>query len=478
MQQRYSGPASRRSVASGRTASPSSARMLAVIFLCAGILLGAFALPGVFRRAPRLIGLPYILPLPDVPFRFGLDIKGGAHLVYRADVSDVEVSSHGAAMEALRDVIERRVNIFGVAEPVVQVERSGGEWRLIVELAGVYDTNEAIKMIGLTPYLEFRTPRPEAERDAILKDIETKGPRAGEDPYFAPSPLTGRFIRRADVVQDQTTFRPQISLELTDEGAEIFRRMTRENIGKQIAIYLDGSAISAPVVQEEISGGKAQITGQFTDTEARILVGRLNAGALPVPMTLIGQQSIGASLGQESLDRSLSAGIIGFAAVAVFMILWYRLPGLLAVLALCFYVMLALAVFKAAVVTLTAAGIAGFILSVGMAVDANVLIFERMKEELIVRGSGLREAAEKGFSRAWPSIRDSNVSSLITAGVLYWFGTSVVKGFAVAFSIGVLVSMFTAITVTRAYLRAILIPQVMRHKFLFLSGIARDSIRE
>ena len=247
--------------------------------------------------------------------------------------------------------------------------------------------------------------------------------------------------------------------------------MTKENVGKSIAIFLDGAPISVPNVREEITGGKAQITGQFTPQEAKLLVQRLNSGALPVPVSLISQQSVGPTLGEKFLAKGVMAGIYGMILVSLFLILWYRLPGLAAVLALGLYTIIILALFKLIPVTLTAAGIAGFILSVGMAVDANILIFERMKEEL-KKGKNLQSAVSEGFSRAWLSIRDSNISSLITAGILFWMGTSMIKGFALTLGVGILISMFSAITVSRTFLLAIGLKGESRvGKFLFRSGI-------
>ena len=261
-------------------------------------------------------------------------------------------------------------------------------------------------------------------------------------------------------------------MEFADEGSARFEDITARNIGRPLGIYLDGVALSAPVVREKISGGKAQVTGQFTLKEARDLVRRLNSGALPLPITLVNQQSVEASLGAESLAKSLWAAVIGFVAVALFMLFWYRLPGLVAVLALAIYMAVVLSLFKAIPVTLTAAGIAGFVLSIGMAVDANVLIFERTGEELR-RGRALPDAIREGFERAWTSIRDSNVSSLITAAILYWLGTSVVKGFATTLGLGVLISMFSAISVSRTFLMAIATPRLARYRALFLSGFSR-----
>lgn len=446
---------------------PQKARVLAAVFLLVGIVLAFFNAPQYFVR---LTG--YMLPaIVDIPYRLGLDIQGGTHLVYQADLKNITAGERTSSMEAVRDVIERRVNLFGVAEPLVQVEKSGSDWRLAVELAGVKDVNAAIRLIGETPYLEFKEERPQEERDQILAR-QSQGERMEEDAYFIPTSLTGRYVKRAEVEFDPTSFQPLVTLELTDEGAEIFADLTEKNVGKPLAIYLDGAPISAPIVQEEITGGRARISGNFTPHEAKELAGRMNAGALPVPIALIAQQSVEASLGKESLERSRIAGLAGLLAVAIFMIFWYRLPGLVAVLALLFYAAFVLAVFKIIPVTLTVAGIAGFILSIGMAVDANILIFERLKEELRA-GKSLEEAIREGFGRAWTSIRDSNVSSLITSAILYWFGTSVVKGFALTLSIGILVSMFSAIWVTRTLLLAVLTPRLQKARVLFLSGISK-----
>lgn len=394
------------------------------------------------------------------PWRLGLDLRGGSHLVYEADTSSLPAADIKDAMSALREVIERRINAFGVAEPVIQTEAVGlgrdAKRRLIVELPGVTDLNEALKLIDLTPVLEFKTERP-------------AGPEK-EDPEFVATALTGRYLKRARVDFGQQSINPSISLEFDKTGGEIFAELTKANINKRIGIYLDGQLLSAPVVREEISDGRAEITGQFTLTEARELVRNLNLGALPVPIKLVSTETVGATLGQEAFDQGVRAGMIGLALVAVFMILWYRLNGLVAVVSLAIYIVLVLAIFKLLPVTLTAAGIAGFILSLGIAVDANVLIFERLKEELRQR-EHLHEAIRDGFARAWLSIRDSNLSSLISALILFWFGTNLIKGFALTLTIGIIISMFTAITITRNLLLAIApIRKTRLVHFLFGSG--------
>lgn len=384
-------------------------------------------------------------PQSSFPFRYGLDLSGGTHLVYQADTTKVAPGEVEEAMDALRDVIERRVNIFGVSEPLVQVERGGitgaGEHRLIVELPGVTDLEEAINAIGETPLLEFR-----------LASLDETGAE-----LYTETGLTGQFVQRAQLEfasGPQSSFgsEPIINLQFNAEGTKLFRDITTAHVGEVLGIFLDGQLISNPVIQEPIPNGTATISGNFTPESAKELVKNLNFGALPVPIELASSQSVGASLGEQALVSSVQAGLWGFALVAVFLVLWYRLPGVVAVIALIFYVLVNLAIFKLIPVTLTVAGLAAFILSIGMAVDANILIFERTKEELR-RGKPLKEAIEEGFRRAWLSIRDSNLSSIITGVILFWMGgTALIKGFALVFVIGVLVSMFTAITMSRTLL--------------------------
>lgn len=398
---------------------------------------------------PNLLKLPYF---SGRSFKLGLDLQGGSHLVYEADLSNIDKKDYGSVMQGLRDVIERRVNLFGVQEPLVQIEENAPHYRLIVELAGIKDVNEAINMIGKTPYLEFREQKDNYEQiiENNRKVIETKQGEL-EDP-FKPTSLTGKYLVKAELNFEQTTYKPSVSLQFNDEGAKIFEDLTSRNVGKILAIYIDNQLISAPMVREKISGGKAQITGDFTIEEAKDLVSNLNAGALPVPIKLISQQSVGPTLGTVSLEKSLKAGIYGFLAVVLFMIIFYRLPGILASLALIIYTVLVLAIFKLIPVTLTLAGIGGFILSIGMAVDANVLIFSRMKEEL-KEGKLFSQALNEGFNRAWPSIRDGNLTTLIVAVIFFGLGTSFVKGFALTLSIGILISMFSAIIITKSFLR-------------------------
>lgn len=414
--------------------------MIAVVFILAGIALGYFDVLHIF--SPDSIFAK--------PFKLGRDLRSGVNLVYQADVSQIKSDEIGDAMSGLRDVIERRVNLFGVTEPLIQVEQEGilktadkRNWRLTVDLPGVTDIAQATKMIGETPFLEFRTENPNAS--TTEEDVNK---------VFLATDLTGRYLKKATLEFNQTTYEPTVLLEFNDEGERIFASLTKENVGKRLAIFLDGAPISVPVVREEIPSGKAQITGQFTAKEAKTLVQRLNSGALPLPINLVSQENIGPTLGEKVLMSGIRAGIYGLILVALFLILLYRLPGLVAVLALIIYTTIILALFKLIPVTLTAAGIAGFILSVGMAVDANILIFERTKEERRL-GKALAAAITEGFERAWLSIRDSNVSSLITSVILFWFGTGTVKGFAFTLGLGVLVSMFSAITITRTFLLAL-----------------------
>ena len=435
-----------------------------IVFL---ILLLAFftvnlSYPTFFNQGVDFLNWKFNLKLPhfwEKPFKLGLDLQGGSHLVYEADLSQIEEKEIGNAMQGLRDVIERRVNYFGVQEPIVQVQ---GE-RLIVELAGIVDQAEAIKEIGKTPFLEFKELKPEDVVKKIeekRKEIEGKTMEeiqqipdwqlAFEDP-FQSTPLTGKYLQKAEFNLDQTTYKPIISLQFNDEGAKLFEEITARNVNKPLAVYLDNQLTQAPVVKEKITGGKAQITGDFTVDEARKRVQELNAGALPVPIKLISQQNVGPVLGKIALSQSLKAGILGFLAVILFMILFYRLPGIISSLVLGIYIFFILAFFKLIPVTLTLAGIGGFILSIGMAIDANVLIFARMREELR-EGKSFSVSVEEGFRRAWPAVRDGNFTTLIVAAILFGFGSSFVKGFALTLSLGILISMFSAIFITRNFL--------------------------
>lgn len=650
--------------------------LIMILAMAAGLVVGGnYYNRGVDYLAKKTGDAVKFPHAKDVNFRLGLDLLGGSRLVYKADVSAVPEQDKTTALEGVRDVIERRVNVFGVSEPVVMTNRSGGDYQVILELAGIKDINEAIKMIGETPLLEFKEPSSEmraltqeennaliefnkqAEEKAVSvlgkvnsggdfaalakefsqdegsrnnggdlgwitdkmepeivaiasklgkgevsKDIaktsngyeivKLEDQRVKTDPFnekdqekevkashllichediegcssglskqealekinklkgqatpanfkdlvknnstepgardtggelgwfgkgrmvkpfeeaafsmakgsiSAPvetqfgyhlifkqderlvmeykishillatrtaddivgpqgnwkiTELTGKNLKRASVQFSPQDSSPEVSLEFDDEGAKMFADITERNVGKQVAIFLDNYPISVPTVNEKITGGQAVITGKFNIQEAKLLAQRLNAGALPVPISLVNQQTVGPTLGHDSLVASLKAGLYAFLLVAIFMVLFYRFPGLLAVFSLLIYSLLVLAVFKLWPVTLTLAGLAGFILSIGMAVDANVLIFARLREELR-RGRPLGMALEEAFNRAWPSIRDSNSFTIMTSLILIIFTTSAVKGFAVTLIIGVIASMFSAIVITRNFLKLI-----------------------
>ena len=437
-------------------------RILALVVLVLGIGLGYAVVRSEMTNPPAF--------LARHPFHLGLDLSGGTHLLYKADVSTLPAGGINDSMEALRDVIERRVNAFGVGEPVVNVQTStlsgDKEYRLSVELPGITDVNEAIQMIGQTPYLEFRT---QSDNPTVTMDAEGNAV-LDADSAFVTTDLTGKYLKRAQVIFNPNTGKPEISIEFNDEGAKLFETITRDSVGEVLAIYLDGSVISAPVVQAAITGGVAQITGTFTPQEAKQLVGRLNSGALPVPISLISTQTVGATLGTDAIVAGMHAALIGFIIVALFLLLWYRLPGLVAVVALALYVVMTLALYKLIPVTLTAAGIAGFIISIGIAVDANILIFERFREER-ARGKATEDAMNDGFGRAWMSIRDANIATIIIAVILFWFGSSLIKGFALTLGLGVITSLLSAITITKLFLQAL--PRIEKSRvgrFLFSSG--------
>lgn len=442
------------------------------------VLVLFFVLVGYFVYKSDRVSPQASPRLAKYSFKLGLDLNGGTELTYKADISKVK-GDIGESMSSLRDVIERRVNLFGVSEPIVQVENPGAlsgtsEWRLLVGLPGVTDINKAVELIGKTPKLEFKLVDPEA------KKLVEQGVKS-DKPYdiFVSTGLDGHLFSRAELQftnsgSGQIAGQPIVGVTFNDEGKDLFAKITKEHKGETLAIFLDDKIISSPVIRDSITDGKAVISGGFTADEARSLVRDLNYGALPVPVELVGTQSIGASLGQNAKTAGVKAGIVGFALIVTFLILWYRLPGLVASISLIIYIILSLAVFKIIPVTLTAAGIAGFILSIGMAVDANILIFERMKEEL-KRGKSIHDALHEGFGRAWLSIRDSNISSIITAVILFWLGTSAIKGFALTLGLGVVISMFTAISVSRTFLFAIAPKKEggagKLSKFLFSNGL-------
>jgi protein-export membrane protein SecD len=554
-------------------------KFISVVLL--GLVAGLIAYPQAVSKIPPVFNF-----FNRLKINLGLDLQGGIHLEYKADLSQIESSKADEAMQAVQDVIERRVNAFGVAEPVIYTTKNGSERRLIVELAGVKDITEAKNMIKETPFLEFKEESTAEANPAIdelikktneevkikageilkkalagedftqlakdnsedpsnkdnggdlgfakrgllvpefdsvlfdpnfkdgqvypelvetqygwhiIKKIEQKGegdnleihsahillakkfnPNAAGKNYVSTG-LTGKNLKNAVVeFQSQGLSEPQVGIKFDAEGTKLFAELTKKNLQKTIAIYLDGEIISAPTVQAEITNGEAVITGNFTIEEAKNLVKRLNEGALPVPISLISQQSVEASLGEISLQKSLKAGMIGFILVIIFMLIYYRFLGLVAALALIIYSCLMISIFKLSglspwQITLTLPGIAGFILSIGMAVDANILIFERTKEE-IRRGRNIASALDEGFKRAWTSIRDGNVSSIITALILIEMGTGFVKGFALTLIIGVLVSMFTAVVISRTLLK-FLMGDWIENK-LWLVGVKIEKTKE
>ncbi|HVT62341.1 MAG TPA: protein translocase subunit SecD, partial [Legionellaceae bacterium] len=344
------------------------------------------------------------------------------------------------AMESAKTVIQRRIDSLGVLEPIIQTAKTDNDYRLNVELPGITDINQAVALVGTTAKLEFRGLTPEATLSGSLTYEDT-----------TDIGLSGADLESAEVTFTQQTSAPAVSFKILPDSQKKFYDVTQKLVGKQMAICLDEQCFSAPTVQQAIRDN-GQITGNFTTDQAKALATELNAGALPVPLSILSQNTIGATLGESSLEKSLFAGVVGFIIIVIFMTVLYGRLGMLASVALLLYSLYVLALFKLIPVTLTLAGIAGFILSIGMAVDANILIFERMREELR-RGRKRDIAIELGFSRAWTSIRDSNISSIITSLILIYFGTGIVRGFAVTLLIGVVVSMFSAIVVTRTFLR-------------------------
>ncbi len=511
----------------------------------------------------------------DQKIHLGLDLQGGTQLIYQTDTLNIPEDQRIAAVEGARDVIERRVNVFGVTEPLIQTAKAGKEWRLLIELPGIKDVHTAIEMIGETPILEFKEQapardltieekkqieeynqqalqradnvlqqalKPDADFSQLAKEysedsgsnqnggdvgwfsrgmmvpefekavfddlsegettsslvktafgyhiikktderikepdikvevekiegaevqtepvkevrashilIATQSEEMTQGVNWQYTGLSGKQLKNSFVSFNSQTNESEVSLEFNDEGAKLFSEITKRNIGQPVAIFLDGLPLSIPVVREEIPSGRAVISGTFNLKEAKELAQRLSAGALPVPIKLISQQNIGPSLGRISVEKSFMAGIIGFLVIVLFMISFYGRRGIIASLALCIYALIVLALFKLIPVTLTLAGIAGFILSLGMAVDANVLIFERIKDEESL-GKLPLSAIHDGFKNAWTAIRDSNITTLIVCLILYYFGTGLIRGFGLTLGIGVLISMFTAITVTKTFL--------------------------
>lgn len=376
--------------------------------------------------------------------RLGLDLSGGTHLVMEADMSKIAEKDRKSAFDSAKNIVETRINMYGLTEPVVQESKTGEAYRIIVEIPGVANVEDAVGLIGTTAQLSFREEASESAKVATPSSYLQVWPKE--------SGITGKNLKKSEVIFDQNSGNPQVGLQFDEEGAKMFEELTKRNSGKTVAIFLDNQLLSAPRVNQAITGGNAVIQGSFTVKEAKDLAVLLNAGALPVPLKIVQQRHIGATLGQETVQKSLTAGAIGLMTVAVFMIVNYGFLGLIADSALIVYALIVMSIFKIIPVTLTLAGIAGFILSIGMAVDANILIFERMKEELR-EGKDFGTSLKLGFARAFPSIRDSNISSLITCAILYWFGSGIVRGFAITLAIGIAISLFSAITVTRTLIK-------------------------
>ena len=409
----------------------------------------------------------------------GLDLVGGIQALLEADLPADSVIDP-KAMDAARAIVENRVNGLGVSEAVVQ---QAGDRRILVEIPGESDAKKALESVQQTGLLEFvdfsgLTPQEAAalENTSITTDFgqnlsQEPAPGAAGDTQTQPSGsapnepaqvfhtiMTGADLTNVGVSTDKAN-NYQVSFELNNEGAKIFKDYTSQNVGNMLAIVLDKQVISSPRINSPIPDGKGVITGNFTLESANNLAVQLRYGSLPIPLKVVTSQTVGPTLGTISLNKSLVAGLIGLTIVGLFMGLYYRLPGIIADAALIVYALTALALFKLIPVTLTLPGIGGFVLSIGMAVDANILIFSRLKEELR-SGRTLRQAIDQGWSRAWPSIRDSNLATLITCAILFWFGNafgaSIVKGFSLTLAVGVLVSMFTAIVVTRLFLHVVL----------------------
>lgn len=373
----------------------------------------------------------------------GLDLKGGSHMVFEADVAKVKAEDLQDALSSVKDVIERRINLFGISEPVVQLLKSGKTYRVAVDLPGIKDLNEAVKLIGRTAQLSF------------IEVATSEAKIATEGATFKPTGLTGRHIKKSQLEFDGQTGKPQVGLQFSKEGAKIFADVTRRNVGKPVGIIIDNIPISTPIVQQEISEGNAVITGNFSIDEAKKLAIAINSGALPLPIKLVEQRNVGPALGQTEVKKSVFAGIVGLLMVLIFMTVYYGKFGLIAATALIIYGLISLAIFRSIPVVLTLPGVAGFILSIGMAVDSNILIFERIKEELR-KNNSLEIAIKVGFGRAIDAIKDANITTLIVAFILFnplnWeflpqFG--LVRGFALTLAIGVATSLFTGVVITR-----------------------------
>ncbi|HZZ98750.1 MAG TPA: protein translocase subunit SecD [Candidatus Saccharimonadia bacterium] len=404
----------------------------------------------------------------DLELHMGLDIQGGTRIVLQADMSGVDASRRDEALDSARGVIARRVDLYGVSESVVQTSKLNGQYRIIAEMPGVTNTEQAIALIGSTAQLDFREMgSPSATPAPVVKGKIASAAATPQNPFdvFKPTGLTGKDLTRATVEFSQQTGQPVVSLQFNDAGKKKFADITTRNVGKPVGIFLDNQPITIPNVNEPILTGTAQISGSFSTDQAKELSIQLNAGALPVPITIVQQDTVDASLGQGAVAKTAYAGLIGVALVMIFMISYYGWKGFLADVALVIYGIITLALYKLLPVTLTVPGIAGLLLSIGMAVDSNILIFERMKEELRL-GKPFELAMHLGFGRAWNSIKDANVATLFTSFILFnplelefLNRSGLVRGFAFTLALGIFVSLFTGIIVTRTLLRMFLQPE-------------------
>jgi len=408
-------------------------------------------LPEAIRFTKPSIILPgSTTDLGLVSLRQGLDIQGGTQVTLEADMTGIPESERALALDSAREVLRRRVDLFGVAEPRLRTTAFQDTYRIIVELPGLDQPAAALQLIGQTAQLQFwESPEPLSATMSAQAYLET----------FTPTDLSGEQLERAQVQFDPTTGAPVVSLQFNGDGSRLFAEITQRNIGKPVGIFLDNQPVTLPIVNEAILGGQAVIQGQFDVAAAETLAAQLNAGSLPVPISVVEQTTIGPSLGQSSLQESVRAGVIGVFLVAVFMILLYRSAGFLAVMGLIAYGILTITLYKLIPVTLTLPGIAGLLLSIGMAVDANILTFERIKEELRA-GKPQKEAVRLGFGRAWSSIKDANLATLAITFILFnplgwnFLNTSgPVRGFAVTLALGIFISLFTGVFYSRLLLQ-------------------------
>ncbi len=393
------------------------------------------------------------------PINKGLDIQGGIKLVLQAEPTDKVKEINQTVMTSAISVVGNRVNGLGVAEPIIQQK---GENQIIVEIPSVKDPAEAIRIVGETTELKFK----EQDIDPKTQQPKMVVKNGKSDVVWKETGLDGHMIKDASTQPNGMGSQWAVIVSFNDDGAKLFGDLTTRLVGKPLGIELDGKIISAPNIHEPITGGSANITGNFTAKDAQELVIKLKAGQFPVPLKMVENRTVGATLGADAVDKSMVAGALGLGAVIIFMFANYRFPGLVADIALVIYTLLSLAVFKLVPITLTVPGIAGFILSIGMAVDANILIFERTKEELR-EGRSIYNALEAGFDRAFSSIFDSNMTTIISSCVLFYFGTGLIRGFALTLGIGVIISMFTAITVTRTFLRTLITIKRFKNPALF-----------